>query len=84
MFRKLWAVVSSAAIVLLTRWGLRVAKPQDDLHLIRMAWWGVSERVCEAGRLFWRMYGPITDEMRAKWTELRERYTTGAYGLEGT
>lgn len=84
LWRKVWAVVSSAAVVLLTRWGLQIAKPRDDVHAIRVLWWGVSERVSEAGATFWRLYGPVTDEMRAKWTELRTRYTTGAFGLEGT
>jgi hypothetical protein len=84
MWRRLWAVLSSAAIILLTRWSFRIAKPQEDLHAIRVAWWGVSERVQDAGRVFWRIYGPVTDEMRAAWAELRTRYTTGAYGMEGT
>lgn len=84
MFRRLWALVSSAAVVLLTRWGLRIARPQDDVQAVRQAWWEVSDRVQGVWLVLWRLHGPITAEMRAKWAELRARYTTGAYGIEGT
>ena len=84
MVRKLWALLSSAAVVLLTRWGLRIARPQDDVQAVRLAWWEVSDRVQGVWLVLWRCYGPITAEMRAKWAELRERYSAGAYGIEGT
>ena len=84
MWSRLWALVSGAAIIVLTRWGFRIARPQDDLQAIRMLWWGVSERAEDAGQAFWRAVGPITDETRAAWQQLRKRYTEGAYGIEGT
>ena len=84
MLRRFWALASSAAVVLLTRWGLRIARPQDDVQAVREAWWEVSDRVQGVWLVLWRLHGPITDEMRTKWAELRARVQGGAYGIEGT
>lgn len=77
-------LVSSAALLLLARWTLRVARPQDDLAATQRALDVVVERTHEAWTIFWRMYGPVTNDVRQKWEALRARVQRGSFGVEGT
>jgi hypothetical protein len=84
MIRWLRALIPGGALLLLSRWLLRVASPRDDLAAVERAWGYVVERGRSAWTIIWRAYGPVTADMRAKWEELRTRYRRGSFGTEGT
>lgn len=80
----LGSILSGAALILLSRWALRVARPQEDIGAVERVVWSMSEVVIDAWHSIWRAYGPITEDMRATWAQLRARYQGGGYGTEGT
>ena len=84
MWRRIVGLVSGAAFLLLSRWSLRMSRPTDDLAAARRVWWHMEEKLHDCWTILWRAYGPVTDDMRASWARLRERYRGGAYGGEGT
>lgn len=84
MFRWFRALSSGAALLLVSRWLLGVRPPSDDLEAVRKVAAQISRAVCNAWAIFWRMYGPVTADMRAKWEKLRSQYRDGSYGIEGT
>jgi hypothetical protein len=84
MLRRIAALLSGAALLLLSRWSLRVARPTDDLAAAWRVWWRVEEWARDCWTILWRAYGPVTTDMRTAWERLRERYRGGAFGLEGT
>ncbi len=84
MFWWLGSVSSGAALLLLSRWALRVSQPREDLQLAQRIAERTVERVRSLWSILWRAYGPVTQDMRSAWEQLRTRYRGGAYGSEGT
>lgn len=76
--------LSSAGLLLLARWALRVARPQEDIAVVQRAVEHVCDWTRDAWTIFWRAYGPVTNDVRARWESLRARYRTGGYGMEGS
>lgn len=80
----LGSLASGALLIVLSRWLLRIAHPTEDMAAVERTLERASAATSGVWTVLWRAYGPITDEMRAAWARLRDRYQGGAYGTEGT
>lgn len=82
--RWLSTLAASSALLLLSRWSLRVARPAEDFAALSRLTWRVRSWFTAKWSIFWRFYGPVTEEMRSRWETLRTRYQSGSFGVEGT
>lgn len=80
----LGSLLSGAALIVLSRWALRVARPQEDIAMTARVIEQAFDGLYEAWTILWRAYGPVTARTRAAWEGLRARYRGGTYGVEGT
>lgn len=84
LLRWLGELSISGAVLLLGRYLMRVSSPQRDMYGARRWWWRLEARWREHRATLLRAYGPITDDMRAAWEQLRTSYQKGNYGAQGT